>query len=176
MPSTASPVSTISILPLAQSSVQEWIDANAATRGDTEVPRLARFWDEVKSGKRHLWTAWAGTIFLGHISVLDQSDYAPFRIKKIPEIVDLWVQPDLRRRGIARQLLLEAENYAIKKKSGALGLGVGITADFGAAHRLYAASGYRPDGNGVWAQGRQIKAGDKITIDDAVMLMWVKPL
>ena len=128
------------------------------------------------AGTRIILAAWKGDDFLGHITVQDQSLYTPFRRHNIPEIVDLWVQPDYRRLGVARALLTEAEHYARGKNAAMLGMGVGITQDYGAAHRLYASFDFKPDGSGAWKSGVNLKNGDTVAIDDDVMLMWVKEL
>ena len=176
MPSMTAHRTTITILPLAAEKTHVWIDANVMSRGGREVPRLSRFWDDVTAGRRVIFAAWQDEDFLGHVTVQELSDYQPFRRSRIPEIVDLWVQPEHRRRGVAQALLTEAENHTAAKGYAAIGLGVGVTADYGPAHRLYAAREYRPDGTGLWAQGAPTKNGEKITLDDDVLLMLVKTL
>lgn len=176
MPSMTFSRTTITILPLEPENLQAWIDANVATRGGAEIPRLSRFWDDMQEGRRVIFAAWHDDDFLGHITVQDVSEYKDFRIGRIPEIVDLWVQPTHRKRGIAKALLHEAEKYARAKGANALGLGVGITAEYGPAHRLYASRDFKPDGTGVWVAGVNIASGQEIIADDNALLMWVKEL
>lgn len=176
MPSMTAYRTTITILPLKAENLQSWIDANVETRGGEEVPRLSRFWDDMQYGRRVIFAAWHGDDFLGHVTVQDQSEYQFFRRNRIPEIVDLWVQPVHRRRGIARALLLEAEKYARDKKFTAIGLGVGVTQDYGPAHRLYASFDFKPDGTGLWSAGRNLRKGDEVVMSDDMILMWVKEL
>ncbi len=156
--------------------VDAWLAANAAVRGDAEVPRLLRFLDDAAAGSRTILVAWKGSDILGHITVQDQSLYMPFRRHKMPEIVDLWVAPDHRRHGVGSALLDAAEQYARDKKAKAIGLGVGISTNFGPAHRLYALHGFKPDGMGAWANGVHVKQGDMIRVDDGVLFMWAKEL
>lgn len=184
MPNMNARPPTISILPLAAEKLDDWIDGNVAARGTAEVSRLSRFWDDAQRGERVIFAAWdemadeaaKSGVFAGHITVQDTSLYVPFRRGKIPEIVDLWVQPAYRQRGIARALLFAAENYARGKNAAQIGLGVGLTESYGAAQRLYALSGFVPDGSGVWAQGIQPQDGDSVRLDDGALLMWVKDL
>jgi GNAT superfamily N-acetyltransferase len=156
--------------------VDAWIDASVAARGPDEVRRLSALWDDMREGKRVILTAWFEDVFLGHVTVLWKSEFEPFRRKHIPEIVDVWVQPDQRRKGIASLLLAGIEQIAREKNAAAIGLGVNVTPEFGAAHILYASSGYVPDGSGLWAHGEPVNLNDKITLDDTVQMMWVKTL
>lgn len=176
MVSTNALETTIRILPLTSEKIDAWMDANIVTRGGEEVPRLARFLDDAERGTRVIFAAWSGDNFLGHITVQDQSLYMPFRRAKMPEIVDLWVQPDYRRHGVGKLLLQAAVEYARSKKATAIGLGVGITDEFGPAHRLYALEDFKPDGMGAWANGVHVKTGDTITVNDGVLFMWAKEL
>lgn len=166
----------MNIEPLQPHQADPWIDAQLATRGDHELPRLSHLYHRHQDGVRRVLAAWEGDVFLGHVSVLWDSEYDVFRRMSVAEIVDLWVQPDARRHGVARALLRAAEDTVRAKGYTRIGLGVGVTRDFGPAHRLYATSGYYPDGSGVWAQGKMVERGDIITCDDETLWMWVKQI
>jgi GNAT superfamily N-acetyltransferase len=156
--------------------LDQWLAANEASRGIVHTERLLRFWQEMLDGKRHIVTAWQNGDFAGHITLQLHSEYPPFRKQNIPEIVDVWVQPQFRRKGIAQQLLDVVIEAAKKRHAKAIGMGVGVTRDYGAAHLLYSKNGFAPDGTGLWVQGTQAKENEKITLDPDVILMWVKIL
>ncbi|MFM7321183.1 MAG: GNAT family N-acetyltransferase, partial [Armatimonadota bacterium] len=78
-----------------------------------------------------------------------ESEYPGFRSEGVPEITDLNVWPDWRRRGIASALLDVVEDR-ICEVSDRAGIAVGLTCDYGAAQRLYVLRGYVPDGAGAW--------------------------
>ncbi len=165
---------TIALLDAAR--VDAWMDANIATRGLEELRRLSAFYSDVQQNSRLIFCAWAGEEFLGHITLQNHSEYAAFRRCNIPEIVDLWVQPDARNRGVGRLLLEKLCDHAKAKAAQTIGLAVGVTSDFGAAHRLYNAHGFRPDGSGLWVQGKNAVRGDHVRLDDDVVLIWIKNL
>ena len=54
-----------------------------------------------------------------------------------------------QKQGIGTALIEEAENVAIQHGKGMMGIGVGLTPDYGAAQRLYPKLGYIPDGRGA---------------------------
>jgi GNAT superfamily N-acetyltransferase len=166
----------ITIAPLTETQFDAWVDANLASRGEGHLHRLMRFLQEVQGGKRLIWAAWRGDEFMGHITLQDHSEYPPFRKAKIPEIVDVWVEPAARRNAIGRRLLRTVTRHVHKINRLAIGLGVGVTSDYGAAHCLYASEGFVPDGTGLWAQGHQVKAGETVTMGYDTLLMWVKLL
>lgn len=168
---------------LTTDQINDWMDGNLAARGDHHLRRLAHFWQEAEKGDRIIWAAWGEEPddtgkcpFLGHITLQEESQYPPFQRNKIFEIVDLWVHPDARQHGIGRQLLRATIDYARAHNCTALGLGVGVTHDFGAAQRLYVHEGFVPDGTGIWVQGHQPDEGDTISLQDGVIMMWVKTL
>jgi GNAT superfamily N-acetyltransferase len=167
-------MAVVTITPLTLIQVDSWMDAHVSTRGVAHVPRLSRFWDEHQSGARIILCAWQEDSFVGHVTLLLQSHYPTFRKNNVAEIVDLWVQPDARDNGTGRALLQAIEQVACEKHHTQIGLGVGVTQEYGAAHRLYHQQGYAPDGTGLWASGVNITEGTTITCDDNCLLMLVK--
>ncbi len=113
--------------------------------------------------------------FAGYLTICWQSTYAPFRERKIPEIMDFNVLPNFRRLGIGTQLMDLAEGE-IEKVSPVAGIGVGMTPDYGAAQRLYVLRGYVPDGNGLYYRGHPIQYGEAIKVDDYLALYLIKEL
>lgn len=113
--------------------------------------------------------------YLGHCKLVWRSDYAGFREAGIPEIQDLNVRPDKRRRGIGSALLDEAEKR-IAERADVAGIGFGLYADYGAAQRLYVKRGYVPDGRGAHYSGQAVFAGESYRVDDDLALYLVKRL
>lgn len=174
MTSIFGPKATISIFPLRAEKVDAWIDGHVASRGMREIRRLSGVWHAMQDGTCVVFTAFQESNFAGHIVLLYESAYTPFRRAGFPEIVDLWVQPTHRQKGVGRLLLQAACDAAFARGAPGIGLGVGLTASFGAAHRLYASSGFLPDGTGAWVNGVPIQDGDKVIMNDDVAMMWVK--
>ncbi len=102
--------------------------------------------------------------------------YQPFRSMDIPEIQDLNVIPEKRRLGLATALIDHCEKQAIGKDSDMIGIGVGMTKDYGYAQRLYVKLGYMPDGNGLTYDRQGVSHGQTIIIDDELSLMMIKNL
>jgi len=124
---------------------------------------------------RDVYVALIEERFMGYLTICWISSYEPFRKAKIPEIVDFNVLPEFRRQGIGTQLMAKAESEIVKVSSIA-GIGVGMTPDYGAAHRLYVLRGYIPNGRGLNYRGHFIKYGDEITVDDNIALYLTKEL
>ena len=134
--------------------------------------REGLYWDylqEERQGIRTTIVASRSDEAVGHASVVWESEYPGFAPEKIPEVKDLLVRADCRRQGIGTLLFREAEKLAATRSS-RVGIAVGLYADYGAAQRLYARSGYIPDGRGIWAHGHPIASGESIVLDDATTL------
>ncbi|HAJ35931.1 MAG TPA: hypothetical protein DCL15_09580 [Chloroflexi bacterium] len=126
-----------------------------------------------EAGARDVIVAEVAGDFAGYVTIVWESDYLPFRVAGIPEIVDLNVLIKYRRQGIATALLDRAERR-ISKRACVAGIGVGLTADYGAAQILYVKRGYRPDGRGLAARGVALQSGDQATVDDDLTLHLTK--
>ena len=111
--------------------------------------------------------------FAGYLTIVWTSPYPPFRERSIPEITDLNVLIKFRERGVATRLLDEAE-LMIGERSDIAGIRVGLTADYGAAQRLYVQRGYVPDGFGLSYRYRQSQYGEQVTVDDNLTLGFMK--
>jgi ribosomal protein S18 acetylase RimI-like enzyme len=107
--------------------------------------------------------------------VLWRSGYAPFAAENIPEVADFNVLPEWRRRGFGKALMDDAERR-IAEKSPVAGIGVGMTADYGAAQRLYVKRGYIPDGRGLTYDGNVLAHGESTLNDDSLVLYFTKAL
>jgi ribosomal protein S18 acetylase RimI-like enzyme len=111
--------------------------------------------------------------FAGYITIRWQSHYPPFVEKDIPEIKDLRVLPDFRRRGVATALMDEAEKRIFERSSIA-GIGVGLYADYGPAQRVYISRGYVPDGSGLHYKNQPVNPGHDVRVDDDLLLYFIK--
>src|SRR5262249_44404407 len=113
--------------------------------------------------------------FAGYVTVNWRPAYAGFADPNIPEIQDLNVLTTYRRQGIASRLLDRAEAEAARR-SGVVGLAVGLHPGYDAAHRLYAKRGYIPDGRGITYQNRFIEQGASVVLDDDLVIHLTKQL
>ncbi len=102
--------------------------------------------------------------------------YAPFKAADIPEIQDLNVLPEKRRRGIATSLISHCESLAKRMGFSQMGIGVGLSASFGPAQRLYVKLGYQPDGVGINYDRIPVQTGEFRPVDDQLCLMLLKTL
>jgi GNAT superfamily N-acetyltransferase len=134
-----------------------------------------QYLQEQQAGTRDVYVAFVNGTFAGYLTICWSSSYEPFQSQGIPEIVDFNVLPEYRRQGIGTRLMDKAEQE-IARASPVAGIGVGMTADYGAAQRLYVLRGYVPDGRGLHSHGYRIKYGEQITIDDDVALYLTKKL
>ena len=127
-------------------------------------------------GKRIALLAFSNGILAGYVHLNFHPLYAPFARLEIPEIQDLFVSPDYRRQGIGEHLILACEKIALEKECDSIGIGVGVTGDFGSAQRLYIRMGYIPDGAGIVFDRQKVQSGDIRPIDDRLCLMVVKTI
>jgi len=128
---------------------------------------------EHDSGKRVVLVAYADDTLAGFVTIKWQSDYPHFAEKGVPEINDLRVLPDFRRRGIAKALVGEAERR-IFERSPVAGIGVGMYADYGPAQRMYIQRGYVPDGMGLYHGKQPVVPGQDVPVDDDLVLYFTK--
>lgn len=128
---------------------------------------------EQDAGERDVLVAEMDDEFAGYVTIVWDSDYLPFRAAGIPEIVDLNVLLKHRRKRVATALLDEAE-ARIACRAPVAGIGVGMTADYGAAQILYTQRSYRPDGRGLAVCGVSVGHGDSVIVDDDLALYLTK--
>ncbi len=126
-----------------------------------------------KNGEVTFLVAYSDNTITGFVYVRWQAEYPPFAKQGIPEIRDLRVLAEFRRRGIASALMDEAEER-ISKRSKKAGLGVGLYADYGPAQQMYILRGYVPDGRGLIYQNRPVKPGRDVFVDDDLLLFFIK--
>lgn len=148
---------------------------------DKPASQYEKYLSEQEAGQRVALVAHAGVQnppileFAGYVTVCWQSHYPPFHEQDIPEIVDFNVLPKFRRQGIGAALMDEAEKQ-VAARSALVGLGVGMTADYGSAQRMYAKRGYIPDGRGLYSRGQPVQYGQSVPVDDDLVLYFTKEL
>jgi len=109
--------------------------------------------------------AWVGEEPVGHVHLA---------LTDPPELQDVSVRPEYRRRGIASALTVAAEREARDRRFDRLRLGVSI--GNGAAHALYRGLGYGDAGfPPKRVQGTILIRTGPIEVDDT-LLIWEKPL
>ncbi len=148
----------------------------AAFSGWTKPMSLfQRYLAEQQQGNRVVLVAVQDGAFVGYLTIKWESDYPPFQQRATPELNDLNVLPEFRRKGIGTALMDEAEDRVIQRST-VVGLGVGMDPDYGAAQRMYVLRGYVPDGLGLVANNKHVRYGDKVTVNDDLCLYFLKPL
>ena len=134
-----------------------------------------QYLDQQSIGTRTCYIAIADGQFAGYVTVNWQPSYVGFSEKNIPEIQDLNVLLQFRRRGFATRLLDSAESE-VALRSGVVGIGVGLHPGYNAAMRLYVKRGYIPDGRGVTYRDCFMEEGANVVLDDEFLLHLTKQL
>ena len=104
--------------------------------------------EQQKTGELIVLISHDDTSYFGHLKLVWEPEYPEFRKNNIPELKDLNVIPDMRRQGIATELIARAEHLA-STKCKTIGISVGLHYWYGPAQRLYAKRAYIPDGQGI---------------------------
>lgn len=131
---------------------------------------------EQLSGLRSVLVAREDGKFCGYITIKWLSDYPHFAEQNIPEIADLNVLPEHRNQGFGTKLIQACEQLAKEQGRALIGLEVGLTADYGSAQRLYVCLGYVPDGYGLHYKNIAAKYGEKVKVDDDLVIYLTKTL
>lgn len=134
-----------------------------------------RYLTEQGEGRRTVLVALLDGTFVGYLTISWRSGYGPFKQDGVPEIQDFNVLPRFRRRGVGTRLMDAAER-TVARYSGLVGIGVGLSSDYGAAQRLYALRGYFPDGRGIFHDGLSAPPGALVPVDDRLVLYFTKAL
>lgn len=163
------------IRPLTEDDPERISAAFAAQGWDKPAALYQRYLQEQTDGARVVFVAECDGDFAGYVTLVWLSDYLAFIQRNIPEIVDLNMLKRYQRRGIASALLEAAEKRA-SERSLDVGLGVGLTSDYGAAQRLYVRRGYVPDASGAWSHGKVLQIGDQIQVDHDLALYLTKTI
>jgi GNAT superfamily N-acetyltransferase len=165
----------IEIRPLDEIDISEIVKSFDQIGWDKPAALFQEYLKEQKANERYVWVAYQQNQFVGYITLKVDSEYLPFAKMNIPEIKDLNVLPNCRNQGVGSVLMKKAEEKA-GVYSTQVGIGVGLTADYGNAQRLYVKSGYIPDGNGVTYHHESVKWGVDYKVDDDLVLWFIKDL
>jgi len=163
----------ILIRPLAELDCSIISDAFASQGWNKPREKFEQYRNEQEAGSRAVFIAEFHGEFAGYVSVLYSSDYPPFRDSLIPEIVDLNVLKKYQGCGVGSRLI-DAAEHLIAERGSLAGIRVGLTADYGAAQRLYIKRGYVPDGYGISHRRQFLKYGEKVVVDDDLTIAFTK--
>ena len=129
--------------------------------------------NEQRASERFVWVAFNQDKFLGYVTLKLHSEYLPFQEDNIPEIKDLNVLPIYRKQGIGSALIQKAEDKALAFGKW-VGIGVGLTADYGEAQKMYVKRGYVPDGRGVTYTYKTVEWDCDYKVNDDLVLWFIK--
>jgi len=121
------------------------------------------------AGRRDVIVAEVEGQFAGYVTVMWETGTG------IPEIMDLNVLPDFRRRGVGTRMMDEAERR-VAERSDVVGIGVGMYPDYDPAQCIYVRRGYIPDGRGLIYGDEPVAPGQTVTVDDDLILHLTKRL
>ncbi|HRE25581.1 MAG TPA: GNAT family N-acetyltransferase [Anaerolineales bacterium] len=154
----------------------ETIAAAFTTQGwDKPADQYRRYAAEQADGLRVTLVAEIDGAFAGYLNVVWRSTYPGFRDADIPEITDFNVLIRYQRRGVGT-LLMDAAEALIADRSPIAGIGVGLTANYGAAQVLYARRGYVPDGRGIFRGEQPVAPGESVIVGDDLALYLMRRL
>lgn len=160
---------------LSQADIPLMVAAFAHIGWTKPASLYEQYLEEQEKNYRCVWVAFQEGVFAGYVTLKWHSDYPSFREKNIPEISDLNVLPSFRQLGIGSTLLALAETEASSKGT-RVGIGVGLSADYGEAQKLYVKRGYSPDGQGLTSHYHSVSYGSSAILDDDLILWLTKTL
>ena len=166
----------LTLTPLSQTDLDEIVLAFKQIGWHKPKGIYESYLEEQALGLRSVLIARETGKFCGYITVKWKSDYPSFAEKNIPEIIDLNVLPQYQKKGIGTKLIRTCEDLAKYQERALIGLGVGLTADYGNAQRLYIQLGYVPDGHGLHSKNMPAKYGEKVIVDDDLVIYLTKIL
>ena len=143
--------------------------------GDKPESQYLQYLEYQASETRDILVAEYENEIAGYLTIKWKSNYPSFKAKQIPEIVDFNVYKKFQRKGIGSVLMDEAESR-IKLRFPQVGIGFGITKDYGAAQILYIKRGYIPDGNGLVKNFKRLDYGEKIIVNHDLAMYLTKKL
>ena len=134
-----------------------------------------RYRSDQDSGKRTVLVARFDGRVIGYLTINWRPTYSTFVDRGIPEVQDFNVKPDFRRRGFGSQMMDRAEEIIAERHS-ACGIGVGLSAAYGSAQRMYAKRGYVPDGRGLTYKEQPVEERTHVRVDDDLVIYMTKDL
>ncbi len=166
---------TLQLRPLLERDAPVISNAFAELGWEKPMQQYLDYLSEQQQGIRECWVALHASELCGYVTLHWNPLYPGVAGKGIPEIQDLNVLPQYRRRGIATRLLDRAELSA-RARARAVAIGVGLHPGYNAAQRLYVRRGYVPDGLGVTHEDRFVQQGELVPFDDELVLHLTKEL
>jgi GNAT superfamily N-acetyltransferase len=163
------------IRPLAKDDPERICAAFTAQGWDKPAAQYVDYLQQSREGKRAVLLAESDGDFAGYVTLVWESEYPLFKQKNIPEIVDLNVLKIYQRHGVATALMDAVEKLA-SERSPVVGIGVGLTSEYGPAQRMYIKRRYIPDGSGAWSHSNPLRYGDQIKVDDGLVLYLTRSL
>jgi len=164
---------SITIKTLEAKDVPLLADAFFHTVWKTQAAYFESILAEQEKENRIILVAYSGGKTAGFLNIIWNSKHPPFAEKNIPEINDLRVLEQFRRRGIATALMDEAERR-IFERFPITGIGVGLYADYGPAQRMYTRRGYILDGRGLTYKNTPVPPGTSVLVDDNLVIYLTK--
>jgi len=132
--------------------------------------------EEQAAGTREIFLIFEGEKIAGYCQYQRNPQYQPFRSVGMPEIQDVYVDPDRRMIGLGSDLIRYCCKKAMSEGKVLIGIGVGLTSNYGKAQRLYVKMGFEPDGGGVVYDRKTVSFGQLCPVDDELCLMMIKKL
>lgn len=165
----------LAIRPLQEPDPAVISAAFAAIGWNKPVEQFRGYLGEQQAGARQVFVALSDDVFAGYVTLFWQPAYPTFKEQRAPEIQDLNVLPQFRRRGVASALLDVGERHAATAVA-VIGIRVGLDPDYGAAQRLYVKRGYIPDGRGIAFGVRPVAFGETVVVNHDLLLSFTKRL
>lgn len=166
---------SLKITKFNKNQIKEIVRAFKKLKWNKPESLYLKYLKEQKTGKRFVLVAFLNGTFAGYLTIVWKSQYAPFKNKKVPEIVDLNVLPKYRQNKIGTKLMDKAERI-IRIKSKEAGIGVGLAPGYRFAQRMYVKRGYVPNGLGINFTDKKVKFGQKVIVNDSLVLHFTKKL
>jgi GNAT superfamily N-acetyltransferase len=167
---------TLELLPLEENDIDEIVTAFKNIGWNKPKSLYKKYLTEQVQSLRSVILAKIDGKFVGYVTLKCKSEYQSFSVNNIPEIVDLNVLPDFRERGVGTALIQACEIMVKDLGCVEIGLGVGLTTDYGNAQKLYVSLGYIPDGCGLHYKNKILSYSESTTVDDDLVLYFKKKL
>jgi len=167
---------TINLSLLDQNDIEEIVQAFHNIGWNKPKSLYETYLIEQLHEKRTIFIAKIDGHFCGYVTIKWEADYPFFKENGIPEISDLNVLPSNRNQGIGTALIKTCEKLTNKRGLNSIGLGVGLTADYGTAQKLYVNLGYIPDGFGLFYMNSPVQYGNQVIVDDDLVIYLYKKI
>jgi len=155
---------------LCENDIEEIVSAFNKIGWNKPKSLYDSYLNESEHNTRTIFVARNNGQFCGYVTVKWKSDYQSFCRNRIPEISDLNVLPHFRKKGIGTKLIRICEQNARERGYKEIGLGVGMTIDYGNAQRLYNLLGFIPDGNGLHYKTHVVNYAETVKVDDDLVI------